>query len=374
MDNQFEPLATGEVLSVDESALFLIGHRTFRVGEISEAIRMQLEYGISGWSQDKDGWFSEAGIPCEVLRFSSNGWQKGKVRINLEFCPIDSADESQVTSASSEPVATAPSSAGVADQFNFIDDEDEDLSLDSTAFDEAIPLGAGSVVADEFALDEPADDELEDEFDLGTPADDTVLEDEFDLGTPAADALEDEFDLGTSADDIALEDEFDLGTPIDTAIEQELEAPSAVYVEVEQEVFIASSDNELLTDQASTSLDDDFDLGEISDSIEQELELVESPTSNNDELIDLSEMSAESDDDLDFGSMSAGGEDDLDFGGMSAGSEDDLDFGDLSASGEDEFQFGEMSLNKELEENDTDSLLDDVWQDMNEVNWQNNQI
>jgi len=371
VDNQFEPLATGEVLSVDESALFLIGHRTFRVGEISEAIRMQLEYGISGWSQEKDGWFSEAGIPCEVLRFSSNGWQKGKVRINLEFCPIDSADEGQAISASSDTVATAPSSASVVEPLDFIDDEDEDLLLDSTAFDEAIPLGAGSVVVDE--------------FDLGIPAAD-ALEDEFDLGTPAADALEDEFDLGTPAAD-ELEDEFDLGTPLDTAIEQELGSPSEVYVEVEQEVFITSSDRELLIDQASNSLDDDFDLGEISESIEQELELVEAPTTNDDELIDLSEMSAGSEDDLDFGGMSAGSEDDLDFGGMSAGSEDDLDFGgmsasgdddldfgDLSASGDDEFQFGEMSLNKELEENDTDSLLDDVWQDMNEVNWQNNQI
>jgi pilus assembly protein FimV len=360
VDNQFEPLATGEVLSVNESALFLIGHRTFRVGEISEAIRMQLEYGISGWSQDKDGWFSEAGIPCEVLRFSSNGWQKGKVRINLEFCPIDSADQSQETSASSGTVATASPSASVADALDFIDDEDEDLPLDSTAFDEAIPLGAGSVVVDEFALDEPATDALDDEFDLGSPADDTGLEDEFDLGSPA--------------DDTALEDEFELSSLADNAIEPELDAPSVVYVEVEQEVFITTSDNDLVMDQASTSLDDDFDLGEISESIEQELELVEAPATSDDELIDLGQMSAESDDDLDFGGMSAGGEDDLDFGGMSAGGEDDLDFGDLSASGEDEFQFGEMSLNKELEENDTDSLLDDVWQDMNEVNWQNNQI
>ncbi|BAZ28346.1 hypothetical protein NIES4074_07770 [Cylindrospermum sp. NIES-4074] len=35
-------------------------------------------------------WFKE-GIPCEVLQLRSGGWQKGKVRINLEvsieFCP-----------------------------------------------------------------------------------------------------------------------------------------------------------------------------------------------------------------------------------------------------------------------------------------------
>lgn len=33
-------------------------------------------------------WFAD-GIECEVLKPNSNGWQKGKVRINvsIEFCP-----------------------------------------------------------------------------------------------------------------------------------------------------------------------------------------------------------------------------------------------------------------------------------------------
>ncbi len=35
-------------------------------------------------------WFSD-GIDCEVLKIGSKGWQKGKVKINLqvslEFCP-----------------------------------------------------------------------------------------------------------------------------------------------------------------------------------------------------------------------------------------------------------------------------------------------
>jgi hypothetical protein len=34
---------------------------------------------------EKDAWFSEDGIPCEVLRFTANGWQKGKVRITWNF-------------------------------------------------------------------------------------------------------------------------------------------------------------------------------------------------------------------------------------------------------------------------------------------------
>src|SRR3712207_6667834 len=210
---------------------------------------MQLEYGISGWSQDKDGWFSEAGIPCEVLRFSANGWQKGKVRINLEFCPVDSTDESQEISVSSDHVAFSEPPASVADELDFTDEES---SLDSTSFDDAIALGPTAVAVDEFELGTSADTALEDEFELGTSAD-TALEDEFELGTSADTALEDEFELGTSADtaledefelgtsaDTALEDEFELGTLADTVVEPELDAPSAVYVAVEQEVFIIS--------------------------------------------------------------------------------------------------------------------------------------
>ncbi len=89
MTNNFEPLDGGEVLSVGESAQILIGHHTFRVGELAEAIRTQLKDGLGGssWTEEKDGWFSQTGIDCEVLRFSSRGWQKGKVRISLEFSP-----------------------------------------------------------------------------------------------------------------------------------------------------------------------------------------------------------------------------------------------------------------------------------------------
>lgn len=89
MDEQFQPLKKGEVISVDDSAQILIGHRTFKVGEFAESIRTQLEYGLggSGWTEEKDSWFSDNGINCEVLRFGADGWQKGKVRISLEFCP-----------------------------------------------------------------------------------------------------------------------------------------------------------------------------------------------------------------------------------------------------------------------------------------------
>jgi len=100
VDNQFEPLLSGEVLSVDESAQLLIENRTFRVDEFLEAIRMQLE-GLEGWNQDKDAWFSEKGIAAEVLRFMAKGWQKGTVRISLEFVPEETETQKLNTSETS---------------------------------------------------------------------------------------------------------------------------------------------------------------------------------------------------------------------------------------------------------------------------------
>ena len=326
MDNRFEPLATGEVLSIDESALFLIGHRTFRVGELAEALRMQLEYGISGWSQEKDAWFNEDGISCEVLRFTAQGWQKGRVRINLEFCPQQDFQEQNKHASAS------------------FDDKNE------------LPVAAPASIEHELDLVEPpiSSASFDNELALESPS---LMEDELDLGEPSS----------------LMEDELDLGTPVVSSLEQEPEAPTAIYVEMEQEAPTFIPDDQLYMTDTQTSLDDEFDLGEISESIEQELELVEAPAAGDDELLDLGSMSAQGDDDLDFGSMSVQSDDDLDFGSMSVQSDDDLDFGSMSDNSEDEFNFGDISLNDDLEDSESDSLLDDVWQDMNQASWQNKQ-
>ncbi len=354
MDKQFEPLATGEVLSVNESAVFLIGHRTFRVGEFADKIREQLEYGISGWSSDKDAWFSEDGIPCEVLRFTANGWQKGKVRINLEFCPQDFEDDEENVSASVDDKLAPP-------QLPTLMEDELDLvesSSSSASSDVVIALGPPVDIADELYLVEPQI---------------TMMEVELDLVELPTSVTADELNLVESPTSV-MEDEFELGTPAASDLELEQEAPSTIYVEMEQETSTIDPDDELDMTQMSMSFDEDeFDLGEISESIEQELELVEAPMASDEELLDLGEVSSGSDDDLDFGEMSSASDDDLDFGEMSSGSDDDLDFGEISISNEEDFQFGDFSQNNDLEENDTDSLLDDVWQDMNQTSWRNNQ-
>jgi hypothetical protein len=378
VDNRFEPLATGEVLSVDESAQFLIGHRTFRVGEIAEAIRMQLEYGISGWSEQKNAWFSEDGIPCEVLRFTANGWQKGKVRINLEFCPQDFEDEQQDISANLgyESSTAAP-----------VDSEDDlDLGVD---------LGEPAFTMEEgLNLTPPAPSPVA-ELDLEV-APPLIVQEQVILVMPPASTTDDlELDVEESplvmeelvmeeldqvAPSTSMEPEFDLEIP-DTGDE----APSVTYSETVIEVSTFSPEDELAIAQMSTSLDDEFDLGEISESIEQELELVEPPVASDDELLDLGAMDL-GDDDIDFGEMPVDSNndlDDLDFGETSASTAefsvnsnndlDDLDFGETSAGSDDEFEFGDFSLSNESDDNGTDSLLDDVWQDMNQASWQNNQ-
>jgi hypothetical protein len=100
MPDRFEPLEDGEVISVQHDTQVLSGHRTFRVGELNNAIKSQLESTIPDWSEEKNGWFNARGIDCEALRFGSNGWQKGRIRFCLEFCPDEPNPASHAATSS----------------------------------------------------------------------------------------------------------------------------------------------------------------------------------------------------------------------------------------------------------------------------------
>jgi len=361
VDNKFEPLAIGEVLSIDDSALILIGHRTFRVGEFAEAMRTQLEYNLNGWTQEKDAWFSSEGIPCEVLRFTAGGWQKGRVRINLEFCPQDSEEEEKKPPSPKVESKVAPPTPVVS--------EDE-FSLEDSPFDSANLV---EDIAPAALLDTEPDFGLEDSpFDSASLAEDVtpaaLLDTEPDFGLEDS-LLDTQDDLQMEEFPMSLGDEFSLETPVDSDFELAQEEPNVVIIEREREVIIMPAGNEM-----ATSLEDnlDVDLGELSQSIDQELELVDAPMPNDDELLDLAEMSLDGDDDLDFGGMNVSSDDNFPFEEMSIVSDDDLDFGSMSAM-DDDFDFPEMSLSDESSEDDNDALLDDVWQDINQPSWQNHQ-
>ncbi|WP_310487483.1 KGK domain-containing protein [Chamaesiphon sp. VAR_69_metabat_338] len=114
MQDRFESLESGEVISVQNDTQVLSGHRTFRVGELNESLENHLKSAIANWNEAHNGWFKPEGVECEALRFGSQGWQKGRIRLCLEFCPDEPTKTAQGTSATSIPMAGTPASVGQA--------------------------------------------------------------------------------------------------------------------------------------------------------------------------------------------------------------------------------------------------------------------
>ena len=87
MDEEFEfrVLNSDEVLFVSAGRV-LMNNPTFKVGEFLDALAQLVSEREADWSDDDEGWFGE-GLDCEALRFGNQGWQRGRVRIRLEFCP-----------------------------------------------------------------------------------------------------------------------------------------------------------------------------------------------------------------------------------------------------------------------------------------------
>jgi KGK domain len=105
MNDRFESLESGEVISVQHDIQVLSGHRTFRVGELNGAIESHLKSAIANWSEENNGWFTPQGIDCEALRFGSQGWQKGRIRLCLEFCPDEPNPPAATANKSEIPIA-----------------------------------------------------------------------------------------------------------------------------------------------------------------------------------------------------------------------------------------------------------------------------
>jgi KGK domain len=105
MNDRFESLESGEVISVQHDTLVLSGHRTFRVGELNEAIASHLKKAIENWNEENNAWFTDRGLDCEALRFGSKGWQKGRIRLCLEFCPDEPDAPAHSANSSNQPAA-----------------------------------------------------------------------------------------------------------------------------------------------------------------------------------------------------------------------------------------------------------------------------
>lgn len=86
MDQDFGLLNDDEVLFV-RSGRILMDNPTFKVSEFLDSLAQLISEQEGEWSDEREGWFTDRGQTCEVLRFGNQGWQRGRVRIRLEFCP-----------------------------------------------------------------------------------------------------------------------------------------------------------------------------------------------------------------------------------------------------------------------------------------------
>ena len=86
MDNEYGLLSEDEVLYV-RSGRILMSNPTFKVIEFLDSLAQLVSEQEREWSDEREGWFTAEGQSCEVLRFDGQGWQRGRVRIRLEFCP-----------------------------------------------------------------------------------------------------------------------------------------------------------------------------------------------------------------------------------------------------------------------------------------------
>lgn len=84
MNNDFERLEREDVVSV-YSGQILVNNRTFTVNELIAALMPIIkEKSGTTWTEDKEQWFRD-GLDCKVLKPGAKKWQRGQVRLTLEF-------------------------------------------------------------------------------------------------------------------------------------------------------------------------------------------------------------------------------------------------------------------------------------------------
>ena len=102
MNNNFENLKNEDVVSVYAGQI-LVTNRTFTVNELILALMPIIkEKSGNTWTEDKEQWFRD-GLDCKMLKPGAKSWQRGKVRITLEFAPeILEVESSELENSKSE--------------------------------------------------------------------------------------------------------------------------------------------------------------------------------------------------------------------------------------------------------------------------------
>ena len=85
MNNNFENLKSEDVVSVYAGQIF-VSSRTFTVVEFIAAMMQATKKQLGDLTEGKETWFGE-GLECKILKPGAKSWERGKVRISLEFEP-----------------------------------------------------------------------------------------------------------------------------------------------------------------------------------------------------------------------------------------------------------------------------------------------
>ncbi|MFH7025920.1 MAG: KGK domain-containing protein [Heteroscytonema crispum UTEX LB 1556] len=81
MEIRFESLSDDDVISVNAGKQNIIAHTTFKVSEFTRQMVNKLTE-----NDNQRKWFFES-ADCQVLKPGVRGWQNGKIRFSLQFCP-----------------------------------------------------------------------------------------------------------------------------------------------------------------------------------------------------------------------------------------------------------------------------------------------
>lgn len=85
MNNNFESLEHEDVVSVYTGQIFVTG-RTFTVVEFITAMMQATKKQLGDLTDGRETWFGE-GMECKILKPGAKSWQRGKIRLTLEFTP-----------------------------------------------------------------------------------------------------------------------------------------------------------------------------------------------------------------------------------------------------------------------------------------------
>jgi hypothetical protein len=91
MDKQDAPLqiSDADVICFSESQPLSLS-KTIKIVELKEQLLEKIGY------YDVDKLLISEGVKCELLQPGSQGWQKGKIRIQIEFIPDEIRDSSDL--------------------------------------------------------------------------------------------------------------------------------------------------------------------------------------------------------------------------------------------------------------------------------------